>query len=270
MARIECLSSRPVPDGHLIKFMQQVEGTQNFQGVGLRGSLEGKAKRGKSLSGSLQSEITTALNLCMKGLRERFGIFLETTECQPSTAPAEYSPKQVIRDMLVFHVDSWPTHPNDLIDFGRDEIQRLTKWFEPVLERSGCNIGEIQGQWVSMKILINGQFSKVDYASLWETFLTKVPYLDNLKDVIHLVEIVLVLPISAAQCERAVSAQNRIKSSVRAAISVPVLEDLIRLSSEGPPVADFDPTPAVNQWFRRNKLKKKQQRRPHFLNKNSS
>lgn len=70
MARIECLSSRPVPDGHLIKFMQQVEGTQNFQGVGLRGSLEGKAKRGKSLSGSLQSEITTALNLCMKGLRE--------------------------------------------------------------------------------------------------------------------------------------------------------------------------------------------------------
>ena len=42
MPRIECLASRPVPDGHLTKFMQKVEGTQNFQGVPLRGSLEGK------------------------------------------------------------------------------------------------------------------------------------------------------------------------------------------------------------------------------------
>ena len=28
-------------------------------------------------------------------------------------------------------------------------------------------------------------------------------------------------------------------------LSVSLLEDLIRISSEGPPVADFDPAPAV-------------------------
>ena len=66
----------------------------------------------------------------------------------------------------------------------------------------------------------------MDSINLWQTFLTKAPYKDNFKDVLYLVEIVLVLPISAAQCERAVSAQNRIKSSVRAALATLVVEDL--------------------------------------------
>ena len=88
----------------------------------------------------------------------------------------------------------------------------------------------------------------------------------TLEDVLHLVELVLVLPISAAQCERAVSAQNRVKNSTRATLNVSVLEDLIRLSSEGPPVSEFDPTPAVDRWFERDRSKGERSRRPHFLN----
>ena len=47
--------------------------------------------------------------------------------------------------------------------------------------------------------MVNGQFCKLDYGSLWETLQTKVPYKDDFKDVLHIVELVLVLPISAAQ-----------------------------------------------------------------------
>ena len=46
MVRIECLTSRPVPDGHLAKFTQMVKNDLSFQGVVLKGSLEGTAKRG--------------------------------------------------------------------------------------------------------------------------------------------------------------------------------------------------------------------------------
>ena len=84
--------------------------------------------------------------------------------------------------------------------------------------------------------MVNGQFCKLDYVSLWETLLTKVPYKDDFKDVLQIVELVLVLPISAAQCECAVLALNRIKSSSRATLSVSVLEDLIRLSFSSQPV----------------------------------
>ena len=146
------------------------------------------------------------MNLTTQGLRERFDILLSAGN-QASDAPY-YGPKEVVSDMLVFNVDGRPVRPSDLIDYGREEIGRLIKWFWPILERVGCDITAIQDQWVSMKIQINGQFRKMDYGSLWETFLTKQPYKTEYKDVLHLVEMVLVLPISAARCERAVSAQN--------------------------------------------------------------
>ena len=167
--------------------------------------------------------------------------------------------------MLVFNVDSWPTHPCDLLDYRREEIGRLTQWFQPILERAGCKTSAIQEQRISLKVQVSGQFRKLDYGSLWEALLTKVPYKNDL-DVIHLVELVVVLPISAVQCERAVLAHNRIKNRTRATLNVSVLEDLIRLSSEGPPVSEFDPMPAVDRWFERDRSKGERSRRPHFLN----
>lgn len=78
------------------------------------------------------------------------------------------------------------------------------------------------------------------------------------------VKILLVLPISAAQCERAVSAQNRIKSNLRVNLGSSTLEDLIRVSAEGPPVSEYDPMPTVDKWFTRNREAGERQRRPMF------
>ena len=233
--RVESLANRPVADGHLARFWKTVEGTYTFQGVDLTGSIEsrarGKDKLGGGGGGRLEAEMVTAVNLTTKGLRERFGILLGTGDNKGSkVTAADYGPQQVVSDMLVFNVDSWPTHPSDLLDFGREEIGRLMQWFRPILERAGCKNSAIQDQWISVKVQVNGQLRKLDYGSLWEALLTKVPYKSDFAYVLHIVELVLVLPISAVQCERAVSAQNRIKSSTRATLNVSVLEDLIRLS----------------------------------------
>ena len=265
LVRIESLPSRPVPDGYLTQFLQATKTNQTFQGVVLRGSLEGKWKRGRTMTDSLQSKIQNAVNLSTKGLKERFDILhaADSTEVerQPTRKEPEYGPREVLRDMLVFNVNAWPTRSSELMEHGRQEVQRLTNWFRVALERAGCN-----EQWVSLKIQVNSQLRKLDYVTLWQTLLTKVPYKEDFKDILHLVEILLVLPISAAQCERAVSAQNRIKSSTRAMLGVSLLEDLICISSEGPPVADFDPAPAVARWFSRDKSKGERSRQPHFLN----
>lgn len=82
------------------------------------------------------------------------------------------------------------------MEYGREEVQRLSNWFTVALERAGCNTKNINEQWVFLKIQVNSQFRKLDYANLWQTFLTKVPYKEDFKDVLHLVEILLVLPIS--------------------------------------------------------------------------
>ena len=75
--------------------------------------------------------------------------------------------------------------------------------------------------------------------------LSKEPYKSDYQDVLHLVEILLVLPISSAQCERMFSTQNRIKSAKHSCLETETIEDLIRISSEGPPVNEFDPSCAV-------------------------
>lgn len=159
---------------------------------------------------------------------------------------------------MVFNVDSWPHKDAELIDFGNGN------WFEPTLRTAGCQVDDILPQWQSMNITFNARFRDKVYSSLWKMFLSKDPYKSDLKDILHLVEILLVLPISAAGCERMVSSQNRIKSSLRASLKTTSLEGLIRISAQDPRLEEFDPVPSVNHSFARDRSKGERQRRPNF------
>ena len=87
------------------------------------------------------------------------------------------------------------------------------------------------------------------YTGLWQLLLTKEPYSADFRDFLHLIELMLVMPISAAQCERGFSAQGRIKRDVRSCLNVSTTEDLIRIGLEGPAVDQYDPTSAVHRWL---------------------
>lgn len=121
----------------------------------------------------------------------------------------------------------------------------LLKWYQDILLKNGCDITAVQAEWRLLKTLVKGQFSDKSYCSLWEVLLTKEPYCTDFQNALHLVEIMLVLPISAARYERGFSAQNRIKSKVRNSLHVSTLEDLIRICTEGPSLEQFDPEPCV-------------------------
>ena len=57
------------------------------------------------------------------------------------------------------------------------------------------------------------------------------------------------LPILRAQCERACSTHNWIKSAKDSCLETETTEDLVCISSEGPPIAEFVPSQAVELWF---------------------
>lgn len=69
------------------------------------------------------------------------------------------------------------------------------------------------------------------------------------QNILHLVLIMLVLPVTAAVCERAFSAQMMIKSDSRASLHSDTVADLIRISVEGPSLEDFDARESVASWF---------------------
>lgn len=275
VASVELLKTQALQSGHQQRFLDMlekspVEDKVDFQGITLEGSLDGTPKRGSAHTGtsSFQSTKEEAIELCLNGLRQRFStLLIGEVSTDP---PSAYRTVEVVRDMLVFNVDAWPSTSQDLVHFGNDKIERLTRWFEPVLKKAGCNVDAIPGEWLSMKMQINTSFKDKGYGHLWQTLLTKMPYREDFQNVLHLVEVLLILPISAAQCERAFSAQNRIKSSLRVNLASSKLVDLIRITAEGPTVADFDPAPAVAKWFKRYKEAGERQRRPTFQRSSSA
>ena len=217
VTNLQVLKSPPAPNGHLKHFTNILEDSEvdcemQFQGITLKGSLDGTPKRRGARPDNLQSSMAVAIDLSLTGIFERFGSMLTSTS---NAQPLARNTTQVVKDVLIFNIDSWPTSTEDLVDFGNDAIDRLTNWFAPLLQKAGCETDVISEEWFSLKVLVNTNFRDKDYASLWGIMLTKAPYKDDFQNVLHLMEIMLVLPISAAQCERAVSAQNNKEESPR-------------------------------------------------------
>jgi len=76
-----------------------------------------------------------------------------------------------------------------------------------------------------------------------------------------LAEIALCLPMNTACCERSFSAMKKIKSDWRSCLHPTTLSTLMRISIEGPACKNFDPEPAVNNFWESGK----RARRPNLM-----
>ena len=87
---------------------------------------------------------------------------------------------------------------------------------------------------------------------------------DEYKNVLMLVEVVLILPMSTACCERGFSAMKRVKNDWRSSLSNAALSDLLRITIDGPMVEDFCANLALETWWNRGE----RSRRPNFQRHN--
>lgn len=101
-----------------------------------------------------------------------------------------------------------------------------------------------------MKRRVSNDLHGKSYLDLYQILILKQPYRDEMQNILHLVQILLVLPISSANCERAFSAQKRIKSDVRSSLTSSCLSDLILVSTEVPELQQYDPSSAVERWLK--------------------
>lgn len=180
VAEISCLNNRHVPKGHFQQFeavlsQSDDKGGMEFQGIQMEGSLGGKVKQ-SGVGPSFSSEVNKAVDLCVNGLNKRFGSLMNTPPPSSSRGQTLYGPPDVVQDLLVFNVDSWPAKDSDLIDFGDTNIEGLVNWFDPALKSAGCQVEDVIHQWHSWKIAVNAQFRYKDYGRLWKMLLSKDPY----------------------------------------------------------------------------------------------
>jgi len=71
---------------------------------------------------------------------------------------------------------------------------------------------------------------------------------DRFPNVLMLVEILLVLPLSTVCCDPGFSIMRKIKSDWRSCLLVKILDCLMRIEVEGPSAMAFDPENALQFW----------------------
>lgn len=107
--------------------------------------------------------------------------------------------------LIYFNVFDYTTWPSDdkLLTFGNDSISALTEHFLPVLEKD--SVKKLKSQWITLKNFLK----KVRNNELYDTYsnlLARNP--DNMNQILKLVNIMMTLSPTTAECERQFSGKN--------------------------------------------------------------
>ena len=106
----------------------------------------------------------------------------------------------------------------------------------------------LQSEWEKVKNLIysNADWEKKLKSTSWKAL--NRSHSDQLPNVLGLIDLILTIPASTAECERGFSGMKRVKSDWRARLNTSTLSDLLLVLLEGPSIDDFEPLRACQLW----------------------
>jgi len=152
----------------------------------------------------------------------------------------------------------WPQNRNDLATFGNEDMALLLEHFHTVLDRNGCDVDAIMGQngeWTDFKGYIGRHKATVAV----ENFFIYPDLKIRFKYMVLVLELLLSFPLSSAVCERGFSAMKRVKNDWRSSLKPEMLNMLMFITVEGPPLQQFDTNAVFNHWWSSGR-----QKRPGF------
>ena len=106
----------------------------------------------------------------------------------------------------------------------------------------------LQSEWEKVKNLIysNADWEKKLKSTSWKAL--NRSHGDQLPNVLGLIDLILTISASTAECERGFSGMKRVKSDWRARLNTSTLSDLLLVLLEGPSIDDFEPLRACQLW----------------------
>jgi hypothetical protein len=148
----------------------------------------------------------------------------------------------------ILQTQLWPSEPEVLKDFGMTEIETLTLSFQSLLQLNKIDIDKIKTEFTLFKMVYSKQLSHLkNHKELWAKVLSV--YRDKFENFSHLIEILLIFPVSNALVERGFSVMRRMKTDWRNGLNESTLDNLMRIKIHGPDPAQFDPAEAVANFF---------------------
>lgn len=132
--------------------------------------------------------------------------------------------------------------------------------FSPVLS----NPEKIGDQWTMLKARIfmehKKSFEKLTWADVGRVHGSACP------DIMNLMDLIQVIPVATADCERGFNVMKRVKSDWRSRLNADTLSDLLLVQLTSPNIPDYDPGPAVEMWH----SDCVRGRRPDFMDRHQS
>ena len=127
-----------------------------------------------------------------------------------------------------------------LLKFGLKELNDLLDKYEKSLklDRDDC-----VSEYKQYRRLVLGSYSTLNLSTCVEAMFRN--YQQIIPNVCKLLEVAVLIPMSSVSCERGFSTQNRILTRFRTRLSTQALNDLMRISEDGPSFKQFDFNRAV-------------------------
>ena len=167
--------------------------------------------------------------------------------------------KNILDSPIFKHIESlvdtfaWPIK-EDCGTFGNSAIVELRNHFQTLLKNNECDIEKIDSEWLTLKthmipVVQNQDRRKSNYLDIWQKIFRNESIKQECKNVLHVFEIMLIVPFTNAKVERLFSRMNRVKTDIRNRLSRRRLDVCLHVGEEGPDVAGFDPDPVIDKWF---------------------
>ena len=128
---------------------------------------------------------------------------------------------------------------------------KLVQHFTAILQKTRCNVSKdtMLTEWSSLKLLISESHGKaVPYLDIRAAIFSLPTHSSKFSNILNVIELLLITPVSNAIVERMFSTMARIKPKLCNRISRGKSGSLLRISKEGPQVKDYNPTAAIDHW----------------------
>ena len=173
--------------------------------------------------------------------------------------------KSVLFDTLtvILNVSNWPKDDEVLKTFGERELDTLRSHYNDLLLENGCELSKIEYEWDRLKIFIKDmQVGCPKYMEVWQKVFLNPCIKADCRNVLHLIEILLVTPFTNAKVERMFSTMNRVKTTLRNRLASDKLEHILRIGDVGPSIEEFQPDEYIESWFQ-TKARRIKAAKPH-------
>ena len=163
----------------------------------------------------------------------------------------EHLNEEIFVSVNVFDHKNWPDNNNALLQYGKEEVQVIFNHFQLPLTNANCDLVAALNEWIDLKLFVHrsAHFNDLHPLKVWQSISRTDVIRQEYQNILKIVHLTSLYPMSNAACERAFSVMKRIKSDWRANLTTESMDRLMRVDIEGPEVRHFVPRPIVNRWW---------------------